>query len=241
MSRVGLSLLLGALLVTPAWAGRPHGLPDGWAPLEGFTQDPMVMFGGPRLGVEVQELSPELRTHFGAPLDRGVLVGHVAPDSAAAKAGIEVGDVIVALGSTGVEDTLGLRRAVVAAAGTEVAVEVRRDGKPRTLTATLGPREDPDGRFRAERFAFPDGQGQVWSWSDEHGVTVDPERIGELLERLGRSGAVPGAVPPAEGDLDDLHGRIDDLEQQLLEMTERLHEATERIEQRLEALDAATE
>jgi S1-C subfamily serine protease len=47
-----------------------------------------------RLGVMVMSLTPELRKHFGAPDDRGVLVAHVEPDTPAAKAGVEVGDVI---------------------------------------------------------------------------------------------------------------------------------------------------
>lgn len=237
MSRLLLAFVLGSFVVGPAWAGRPQGLPEGWSRIEQFAQDPMVVFGGARLGVEVTELTSELRTHFGAPLDRGVLVARVMPDSAAAKAGLEVGDVIVALGATGVEDGFGLRRAVQEAAGKEVSVEIRRDGKERTLTATIEAREPAvDGRARTERFEIPNGHGQIWTWSDEDGVTVDPERLEDLMGRLGRMGAVP--TPP--GDLDDLHGRIDDLEQQLLEMTERLQEATERIEDRLEAMDEAS-
>src|SRR5579871_5943521 len=48
-----------------------------------------------RLGVMVMGLTPELRKHFGAPDDRGVLVAHVESGTPAATAGIEVGDVIV--------------------------------------------------------------------------------------------------------------------------------------------------
>ena len=47
-----------------------------------------------RLGVAALSISPELRTHFGAPADRGLLVDAVQPESPAARAGVHVGDVV---------------------------------------------------------------------------------------------------------------------------------------------------
>src|SRR5204863_3258457 len=47
-----------------------------------------------RLGVSVQEVTPELAEYFG--VKQGVLVASVAPDSPAAKAGLKAGDVITA-------------------------------------------------------------------------------------------------------------------------------------------------
>ena len=46
---------------------------------------------GGYLGVELVDLTPELREHFGAPRDVGVMVGRVEPGSPAARAGLEVG------------------------------------------------------------------------------------------------------------------------------------------------------
>jgi len=43
-----------------------------------------------RLGVMVIGLNSELRSFFGAPKDRGLLVAQVAPDSPAARAGIQL-------------------------------------------------------------------------------------------------------------------------------------------------------
>jgi S1-C subfamily serine protease len=40
-------------------------------------------------------MSPELRAHFGAPGDRGVLIDTVRAGSPAARAGIHVGDIVV--------------------------------------------------------------------------------------------------------------------------------------------------
>ncbi|MSP17716.1 MAG: PDZ domain-containing protein [Myxococcales bacterium] len=53
-------------------------------------------FGG-RIGVEVVPLTEELRKHFGAAADRGLLIGGVAKEGAAARAGVQVGDVLVGI------------------------------------------------------------------------------------------------------------------------------------------------
>jgi serine protease Do len=50
-----------------------------------------------RLGLRIQEMTPELRTFFGAEPDRGVLVATVVEGSSADESGILVGDVIVAV------------------------------------------------------------------------------------------------------------------------------------------------
>lgn len=50
---------------------------------------------GPRLGVVVQSMSPELREYFGVDRSRGVLVARVKEQSPAAEAGIQAGDVIL--------------------------------------------------------------------------------------------------------------------------------------------------
>lgn len=50
--------------------------------------------GQGRLGLMLEGLTPQLRSYFGAPNDAGLLVAQVAPDSPAAKAGVQVGDVI---------------------------------------------------------------------------------------------------------------------------------------------------
>src|SRR5512133_3026190 len=51
------------------------------------------------LGVSLIGITPELRAHYGAPKDAGVLVGRVEKDSAAAKAGLEVGDIVTSVGT----------------------------------------------------------------------------------------------------------------------------------------------
>ena len=88
-----------------------------------------------RLGVTVQSLTPELEEYFGAS-NGGVLVSSVAPDSAAAKAGMKAGDVITSINGGRVSDSGDLMRELGHAAG-EVTIVVLRDRKELTLKATL--------------------------------------------------------------------------------------------------------
>lgn len=91
-----------------------------------------------RLGVTVLGITPELRTHLGATADRGVLVARVDPGSPASLAGIAVGDVLVEVHGRAV-DSAGDVLAACANVGKDqpIAIQVLRDRKLVTLTATL--------------------------------------------------------------------------------------------------------
>lgn len=91
-----------------------------------------------RLGVDVMSLTPELRKHFGAEQDRGVLVARVEPRSPAAQAGLEPGDVLTAVQGRKVADAVDVRAALAdVPRGEAVAIELVRDGKPLELSARL--------------------------------------------------------------------------------------------------------
>lgn len=55
-------------------------------------------------GLEAVEITPELRQFYGAPGDAGVLVTALAPGKLAARAGIQVGDVLVRIDDTEITD-----------------------------------------------------------------------------------------------------------------------------------------
>lgn len=91
-----------------------------------------------RLGVMVMSLTPELREHFGAPEDRGVLVAHVESGTPAATAGIEVGDVIVEVHGQKIDGAPDVLSALAdVGKGQHAKIEIVRDGKSRTLDATI--------------------------------------------------------------------------------------------------------
>ena len=88
-----------------------------------------------RLGVMVMSLTPQLRKHFGAPEDRGVLVAHVEPGTPAAKAGIEVGDVIVEIRGRKIDTASDVLSAIEGLGkGDHVTVTALRDRTSRSGT-----------------------------------------------------------------------------------------------------------
>jgi serine protease Do len=94
------------------------------------------------LGVSMQELTSDLRDGMGYNGD-GVLVSGVSNDSPADKAGVHKGDVITAVNGRKVDSPDALAREVRAGrAGQSVRLDVVRDGRTRTLSATLASRPD---------------------------------------------------------------------------------------------------
>ncbi len=91
------------------------------------------------LGVVIQDVNEDLAKQFHLPEARGALVSQVQDNSPAAKAGFKVGDVIVAYNGTPVKDTRELRNMVAASKpGSNVNIDIIRDGKQQTLSATIG-------------------------------------------------------------------------------------------------------
>jgi serine protease Do len=92
-----------------------------------------------RLGVEVQTLDQSLANSFKLTSPNGALVAKVVPDSAAAEAGIKVGDVILKFNGASIVDAGSLSQRVgVVTPGQKASIEIWRDGKTLDLTATIG-------------------------------------------------------------------------------------------------------
>jgi serine protease Do len=92
------------------------------------------------LGVNIQELTPELAKSFGYPQDtKGVLIGQVVNNSPAAKAGIEQGDIVIELNGKPITKATELQYEVsILKPDTEAKIVVLRNGEKKTLTVTLG-------------------------------------------------------------------------------------------------------
>ena len=96
--------------------------------------------GRGRLGVGIEELTPQLAEYFGT--KDGVLVTSVEPDTPAAKAGLKAGDVITSVNGKDVSNGGELVETVQSADdGAEVTLGYVRDKKAATAKATLEPRE----------------------------------------------------------------------------------------------------
>jgi len=92
-----------------------------------------------RLGVEVQTLDQSLADSFKMKAPNGALVAKVEPNSAAAQAGLKVGDVILEFNGNPIVDAGQLSARVGGVApGDKVSLKVWRDGRETTMNATVG-------------------------------------------------------------------------------------------------------
>jgi len=129
------------------------------------------------LGVAIQDLTPALAESFKLKGVTGVLVSDVTKGSAAEKAGVKAGDVVIEMEGRPLKRAADLReRIAMKGPGTQVELIVLRDGKKRTLTATL--QERPTGEEVVETRA---------TTTEKLGLTVS-NLTNELAKQFGLEG-----------------------------------------------------
>jgi len=90
------------------------------------------------LGILIQDITPDLAKSFGLDAPRGALVSEVLKDGPGAKAGLQVGDVIVRFNNIPVQRSSELPPLVARTKpGTEVTLAVVRDKKERRITVRV--------------------------------------------------------------------------------------------------------
>jgi Do/DeqQ family serine protease len=115
--------------------------------LEGIVTEGQVRRGW--IGVEPNELSPELAETFGVKADQGVIITGVLQNGPAAKAGIRPGDVITQVADKNVHNVSELLSSVAALKpGTAASFEVLRQSNKLTLEVTPGLRPTPQRQAR---------------------------------------------------------------------------------------------
>jgi serine protease Do len=97
------------------------------------------------LGVGPQPIDDDIAAALNLPKNHGEILRTIEPGEAAAKAGLQVGDVVVRVGGKDVTPDQSLSYLVAnVTPGTRVPVDVIRQGKNMTLTATIGTRPSED-------------------------------------------------------------------------------------------------
>jgi serine protease Do len=92
-----------------------------------------------QLGVAIQPITPDQAANLGLKEPKGVVVASVAPQGAAARAGLRAGDIIVGFQGEKVTDGNTLRNRIASTApGTAVRLSILRDREKRQLEVTLG-------------------------------------------------------------------------------------------------------
>ncbi|HEY3134489.1 MAG TPA: PDZ domain-containing protein [Blastocatellia bacterium] len=97
----------------------------------------LALLGGSRLGISAQSLTGQLGEFFGVKDGKGVLVASVAENSAAAKAGLKAGDVIIAVDDQKVDNVGSLTRALSSKKEGTVAVKIVRNRSEQTVNVTI--------------------------------------------------------------------------------------------------------
>jgi serine protease Do len=143
------------------------------------------------LGVHIQDFSPELAKSFNFNQSGGVLIGDVSANTPAANAGLKKGDVIVKLNGQAESDSNDLRNTISQMSpGTQVKLDIWRDGKVQPFTVTLG--ELPKDKETTE--SSDDSSGEI------QGIDVQdltPEISQQLNLPSGTHGVVVTSVDPA--------------------------------------------
>ena len=107
----------------------------------------IIAFGSVRrglLGVSIATVTPEIAEDYSLEPASGALITLVTNDSAADRAGLIIGDVIVSIDSEAIEDAAALRNAIgLLRPGDKVSVGIIRDGAEETITAVLDELDAP--------------------------------------------------------------------------------------------------
>jgi S1-C subfamily serine protease len=110
--------------------------------LEGLVKDGQVTRGW--IGVEPNDLSPELAETFGVKVTEGVIITGVLQNGPAAKAGVKPGDVIEAIGDRKISDVAQLLTMVASLKpGPAANFTIERKNQKLQLDVTPGVRPKP--------------------------------------------------------------------------------------------------
>ncbi|MDH3637324.1 MAG: DegQ family serine endoprotease [Gammaproteobacteria bacterium] len=92
-----------------------------------------------RLGVVIQDLTPELAQAFDIDTQSGAVIAQVVPGSPAAEAGLREGDVVTEVNGKKIEKAADLRNTVgLLVVGDRVKLTVLRKGRRKTMLADIG-------------------------------------------------------------------------------------------------------
>jgi serine protease Do len=155
------------------------------------------------IGVRAQTITPVLAQGLGLPRERGVVLADVLPGSPAARAGLQQGDLVLALDGKPMDNgrqlQVNLYRRFV---GDVVSLAIMRGGESRAVAVTIEERPDP---FAGSGVA-PDPRQNVVPRLGILGITLD-RRIAEMVPVLRvTSGVVVASTTP--GALDGRAGGL---------------------------------
>jgi serine protease Do len=127
-----------------------------------------------QLGVVVQPVTSELAESLGLKHVGGAIISDVSPDSAADRAGLKRGDVILSFNGSQVSDINSLRNHVAdATPGSAATVVINRDGSEKTVSVKLA-EVDADKKLARNGDAAPADKAAL-------GISVEKDKKGLVI------------------------------------------------------------
>ena len=152
------------------------------------------------LGVGIQPVTDDVAAALGVPRNQGEIIGRVEPGGPGARAGLRQGDVVTRINGTPVTPDNTLSSLVAnTAPGATIKLDVLRDGRPTSLSATVAkrPAEDQiaatgsdDGDDGIPDDATPGAQAPA---SASLGITVQP-LTPQIARSIGVDSTMQGVV-----------------------------------------------
>jgi serine protease Do len=185
ISPTGASVGIG--LAIPAEAAKPviDALRRGERPMRGY------------LGVGLQGVDEDIAPSLGIPKDRGELVNNVVPGGAAARAGIQQGDVILRVNNQDVNPDQTVSYLIAnTPVGSRVPVVIVRDGRQQTLAVQVNQRPTEEELARQAGGGEDQGPGL-----NEEAPVVPGSALGMSLQPVTPQIAQTLSLPPASRGL----------------------------------------
>jgi serine protease Do len=186
------------------------------------------------LGIRVQRLTPEMADVLGVSKHNGAIVAEVVPNSPAAEAGIQTGDVVQGFANETVTDYREFNRAVMMSVGKTMKLRIWRKGQMRVVSLTV--KEWPQevwetyksGTSNQSLFTKISDYGfDIADLSDElrGRFRLDPQATGPVVTSVTEDTAASGAkLKPGDVvltvQMEDVHSRID-IEDRLMSLCNR--------------------
>jgi serine protease Do len=159
ISATGELVGINSQILTPSGGniGLGFAIPSNMARhvMDQLRTDGKVVRG--RLGVTIQNVTPDLAASLELSNVGGALISGVETGSAADRAGLKQGDVIVGINGEKIADNNALRNRIAGTRpGSKLALDIVRDRKPQTVQATVdqlearGPMRSPRGESGSE-------------------------------------------------------------------------------------------
>jgi Do/DeqQ family serine protease len=165
------------------------------------VMDQLIKYGQVKrgvLGVNIYDVTPDVAKEFGLADASGALVAGVTQGSAAERAGVKTGDIIVSINGVAMKSARELRNAIgMLRIGDQVEIGLLRDGKTHQVTALVAERSETEtasaaeisrGLEGADLGDAPDGGGVlVRSVQDGSPAAQAGLRTNDLIVGVGRT------------------------------------------------------